>query len=285
MPDSGGVFFGGKQLNRLDGKIAIVTGSTQGLGEEIAYHFAQAGVSGLVICGRNAGKGRTVAKSIEETSETSVKFVQADLGIVDDCRTVVYVADNEFGRVDILVNAAAITDRGNLLNTTPDLFDQIYSVNVRGPFFLMQETVKIMIRERIPGSIVNIGSMSALSGQPFIIAYCTSKGALATLTRNAGFSLLRNRIRVNQLNIRWMHTDGEDRIQKRYHGATDDWASRAGQELPAGRLIDPAEVARSVAFLVSDDSGMMTGSIINFDQSVWGASDGSPAVPADVLCE
>ena len=285
MPDSGGVCVGGVQLNRLDGKIAIVTGSTQGLGEEIAYHFAQAGVSGLVICGRNAGKGRTVAKSIEETSETSVKFVQADLGIVDDCRTVVDVADNEFGRVDILVNAAAITDRGNLLNTTPELFDQIYSVNVRGPFFLMQETVKIMIRERIPGSIVNIGSMSALSGQPFIIAYCTSKGALATLTRNAGFSLLRNRIRVNQLNIGWMYTDGEDRIQKRYHGATDDWALRAGQELPVGRLIDPAEVAKAVAFLVSDDSGIMTGSIINFDQSVWGASDGAPAAPVDALCE
>ena len=239
----------------------------------------------MVICGRNSSRGQTVAKSIEDCSGISVKFVQADLGIVEDCRTVVDVADNEFGRVDILVNAAAITDRGNLLNTTPELFDQIYSVNVCGPFFLMQETVKIMIRERILGSIVNIGSMSALSGQPFIIAYCMSKGALATLTRNAGFSLLRNRIRVNQLNIGWMHTEGENRIQKRYHGASDDWASRAGQELPAGRLIDPTEVARAVAFLASEDSGIMTGSIINFDQSVWGASDGSTAVPAGALGE
>ena len=127
--------------------------------------------------------------------------------------------------------------------------------------------------------------MSALSGQPFIIVYCMSKGALATLTRNAGFSLLRNRIRVNQLNIGWMHTEGENRIQKRYHGASDDWASRVGQELPAGRLIDPTEVARAVAFLASEDSGIMTGSIINFDQSVWGASDGSPLAPEVALGE
>ena len=112
--------------------------------------------------------------------------------------------------------------------------------------------------------------------QPFIAAYCASKGALATLTRNTAYALLRNRIRVNQLNIGWMASDGEDRIQREYHGAEPDWLARAAAEQPFGRLIAPEEVARAVAFLASAESGLMTGSVVNFDQSVWAAYDSSP---------
>jgi NAD(P)-dependent dehydrogenase (short-subunit alcohol dehydrogenase family) len=95
-------------------------------------------------------------------------------------------ADKKFGRVDILVNAAGLTDRGNLLNTSVELFDRMFAVNTRAPFFLMQDTAKIMIRENVQGTMVNIGSASAHAGQPFIAPYCASKGALATLTRNSG---------------------------------------------------------------------------------------------------
>ena len=189
-------------------------------------------------------------------------------------------ADTAFGRVDILVNAAGVTDRGTIVNTSPERFDHIFAVNIRAPFFLMQGAVRIMIRDGIEGAIVNIGSTSALTGQPFIVAYSATKGALATLTRNTGFALLCNRIRVNQLNIGWMATEGEDRIQREYHGAGDDWLDQAGAHQPTGRLLDPAEVARAVAFLASDESGMMTGSVVNFDQSVWGGYPGAPPVPA-----
>lgn len=134
----------------------------------------------------------------------------------------------------------------------------------------MQESAKVMIRENIKGSIVNIGSASAMAGQPFIAPYCASKGALATLTRNSGYALMRNNIRVNQLNIGWMASDGEDRIQREYHGAEHNWLDAAAAEMPFGRLLDPKEVAKAVTFLASDDSGMMTGSVIHFDQSVWG---------------
>ncbi len=263
-------------MNRLDGKIAVVTGSTQGLGKAISERFAASGVAGIVTCGRRAEKGQKVAEEIVKQSGVPVKFVQGDLGTVKDCQKIINYTDNEFGRIDILVNAAAITDRGDLLNTSPELFDQMFAVNVRGPFFMIQETVKIMIREKIKGSIINIGSMSALAGQPFIIAYCSSKGALASLTRNAAYSLLFNQIRINQLNIGWMASDGEDAIQKKYHGAEDGWLEEASKNLPTGRLIDPVEVARAVAFMASDDSGLMTGSVINFDQSVWGAYDIPP---------
>jgi NAD(P)-dependent dehydrogenase (short-subunit alcohol dehydrogenase family) len=263
-------------MTQLDGKIAIVTGGTQGLGATIARLFAVRGAKGIVICGRNAKKGQAVCQEIEASSVCKVIYVKADLGNVEDCRAVVEACDKAFGTVDILVNAAAITDRGTILDTSPELFDQMFAVNVRAPFFLMQETIKLMRRNAVAGSIVNIGSMSAMGGQPFIAAYCSSKGALETLTRNTAYGLLRNRIRVNQLNIGWMSSEGEDRIQREYHGADADWLEKAAASQPNGRLVDPEEVARAVAFLASSESGLMTGSIVNYDQSIWGAYDGSP---------
>jgi len=260
----------------LHGKVAVVTGGTQGLGAAIALLLAQRGATGVVICGRQLDKGHAQAQQITKASGVRVVFVQADLEKVDDCRTVIATADAEFGRVDVLVNAAAITDRGTLLDTDPALFDRMMAINVRAPFFLMQEAVKLMRRDQIAGSIVNIGSMSALAGQPFIAAYCTSKGALSTLTRNSAYALLRNRIRVNGLNIGWMASEGEDRIQREFHHSAPDWLEQAAAKQPFGRLVDPQEVARAVAFLCSDESGLMTGSVIEYDQSVWGGYHGSP---------
>lgn len=169
-----------------------------------------------------------------------------------------------------------MTDRGTIIDTEPDLFDRIFAVNTRAPFFLMQDAIKLMRRDSIEGSIVNISSMSAMGGQPFIAAYCASKGALDTLTRNTAYALLRNRIRVNGLNIGWMSSEGEDRIQRQYHEAPADWLEKAAAAQPFGRLVDPAEVARAVAYLASAESGLMTGATINLDQSVWGAYNASP---------
>ena len=196
------------------------------------------------------------------------EFVQADLESVEEARQVTARADTVFGRVDVLVNAAGITDRGTIFDTSPELFDRMFAVNVRAPFFLMQEAAKIMRREKIEGAMVNILSMSAHGGQPFITAYSGSKGALATLTKNAAFSLMPWRIRVNALNIGWMNTPGEDRIMRTYHGAQDGWLEKAAKDQPFGRLLEPREVARAVAFLSSSESGLMTGSMIDFDQSV-----------------
>ncbi|SDI80210.1 NAD(P)-dependent dehydrogenase, short-chain alcohol dehydrogenase family [Paraburkholderia steynii] len=266
-------------MEQLDSKVAIVTGGSQGLGAAIAALFVERGARGVVICGRAKEKGEAKARELSRLGEArgaKVVFVQADLANVDDCRKVVAAADQHFGRVDILVNAAALTDRGTILDTDPALFDRMFATNVRAPFFLMQETIRVMLRERIEGTIVNIGSMSAMAGQPFISAYCASKAALATLTQNTAYALLRNRIRVNGLNLGWMASDGEDRIQREFHGAADDWLKQAAAAQPFGRLIDPAEAARAVAFLASSESGLMTGSIVNFDQSIWGAYEDAP---------
>jgi NAD(P)-dependent dehydrogenase (short-subunit alcohol dehydrogenase family) len=263
-------------MSQFDGKVAVITGGAQGLGAAVAALLAERGAHGIVICARSKDKGESKARQLAEVSGAQVRFVAADLSRVEDCRAVIAAADEHFGRVDVLVNAAATTDRGTILDTDPELFDRIFATNVRAPFFLMQETIRIMKREQTEGAIVNICSMSALAGQPFIAAYCASKGALATLTQNTAYALLRNRIRVNGLNLGWMASEGEDRIQRSHHGADDDWLERAAASQPFGRLINTNEAARAVAYLASAESGLMTGSMINFDQSVWGAYDDAP---------
>lgn len=259
----------------LRGKIAIVTGGTQGLGETVAHILADRGAAGLVICGRNQANGERVKAALEAKKVKAV-YVPADLAKVEDARNVVAAADRTFGRIDCLVNVAAITDRGTILDTSPELFDRMFAVNVRAPFFLMQDTAKIMLRTGTRGTMVNIISMSGHGGQSFITAYCASKGALITLTKNVGFGLMRHGIRVNGLCIGWMDTPGEDRIMKIYHGAQNDWKAKAEAALPFGRMLKADEVARAVAYLASDESGMMTGSIIDFDQSVLGCYESAP---------
>lgn len=254
------------------GKVAVVTGGTQGLGEAIARMFVARGAAGVVICGRNAKKGKAVAADIA-TEATKVKFVQADLASVEDCRKVIAEADKAFGRIDALVNVAATTDRGTILDTSAELFDRMFAINARAPFFLIQDAAKVMRREKIAGTVVNIQSMSAHGGQPFITAYSMSKAAVAALTRNAAFSLMPDHIRVNGLNIGWMDTPGEHDIQMRYHTDDKDWLKKAEAKQPFGRLIKPAEVARAVAYLASDESGLMTGSNLDFDQQVLGSGE------------
>jgi NAD(P)-dependent dehydrogenase (short-subunit alcohol dehydrogenase family) len=256
----------------LDGKIAVVTGSTQGLGEAIAHLFADRGAAGIVVTGRNASNGAKVKAALEKQG-VKAHFVQADLAKIEDVQKIVPEADRAFGRIDILVNAAGLTDRGSILDTSPELFDRMFAVNVRAPFFLIQDAAKVMKRHGAGGTVVNIQSISGHGGQSFITAYCASKGALSILTRNAAFSLMRDKIRINGLNIGWMDSPGEDRIMKTFHSATDGWLNEAEAKRPVGRLLKPDEVARAVAFLATDESGMMTGSIIDFDQQVLGAGD------------
>ena len=262
-------------IRQLGGKVAVVTGGTQGLGEAIARLFAARGAAGLVICGRQSDKGEAVAADLTAQGCRTV-FVRADLARVDDARADDAAAERAFGRIDALVNAAGITDRGTIFDTSPELFDRIVAVNLRAPFFLMQEAAKLMRRERVEGAMVNILSMSAHGGQPFLTPYSMSKGALATLTKNAAFSLMPWRIRVNALNIGWMNTPGEDRIMRTVHGAADGWLEKAAAEQPFGRLIEPDEVARACAFLCSAESGLMTGAVIDFDQSVVGCYESAP---------
>ena len=169
-------------MNRMDGKVCVVTGATQGLGAAIARRLAEAGAKAVVITGRNAERGAHVAHEIAETHGIRAHFLQADFSRVEDCRMVVSETDRLFGRLDVLVNAGASTARGTILDTTPETFDALFATNVRGPYFLMQEAIRLMIAKGIEGAICNIGSISALAGQPFTLLCADDR----TATQHSG---------------------------------------------------------------------------------------------------
>jgi NAD(P)-dependent dehydrogenase (short-subunit alcohol dehydrogenase family) len=185
---------------------------------------------------------------------------------------VVEEAARRFAKLDGLVNAAGLTDRGTIESTTVELWDRLFAVNVRAPFVLTQEFVRRNKAAKRPGSVVNVITRSSHGGQPFLTAYSASKGALAVLTKNNAHALRFDRIRVNGINIGWTDTPGEHAIQKR-DGRPADWLEKAEPAQPFGRLIKPHDVAALAVYLLSDASEMMTGALIDFDQNVMGAYD------------
>ena len=256
----------------FEGKVTVVTGSTQGLGAAIARQIVERGAAGVVITGRDDDRGTAMAAELEDMGCQSV-FVNADLVDPSAPARIIGVADQNFGRIDVLINSAGITDRDTIWDSTPELFDRMMTVNTRAPWFLMQGAARMMVRDGVAGTMVNVLSISSHAGQPFIATYCASKAALAVFTKNTANALRKHRIRVNALNPGWMSTPAEDRIQREYHGAGDGWLEEAGKALPFGRLIDPEDAARAVLFLASVESGFMTGAVVDYDQQVIGAYD------------
>jgi NAD(P)-dependent dehydrogenase (short-subunit alcohol dehydrogenase family) len=255
---------------RLDGKIVVVTGATQGLGERIARDAAAQGAAGVTITGRNAKRGEAVASDISKTAPCL--FVPAELGDEAQVRAVMAKTEAKFGRIDGLVNSGALTDRGTIENTSVELWDRLFAVNVRAPFILTQEFVRRAKARGGGGSIVNVITRSAHGGQPFLTAYSSSKGALATLTKNVANAVRFDKIRVNGMNIGWMETPGEHAIQAR-DGNPPDWLAKAAPHQPFGRILSTDDVSTLAVFLLSDASEMMTGSVIDFDQNPMGGYD------------
>jgi NAD(P)-dependent dehydrogenase (short-subunit alcohol dehydrogenase family) len=263
-------------FSSMHGKVLLLSGASRGVGECVARLAVDRGAAGLALVGRDSKTGEALAKELTSLGTKTV-FISADLAKPDEPARIVEIVDKTFGVVHGLLNSAAETSRGSVWNTTPEMFDAMMSVNVRAPFMLIQGCAKIMKREGVAGAVVNIGSVTGYGGDVNLTHYAISKGALHTLTRNCAYSLMRDRIRVNLLNPGWMDTPTEDATQRRWHNAQDGWLQKAESEQPLGRLIKPDELARTIMFLLSDESGLMTGAVIDFDQSVIGA--GSPSKP------
>jgi NAD(P)-dependent dehydrogenase (short-subunit alcohol dehydrogenase family) len=255
----------------LEGKVVLISGGTQGLGAAIATAAARNGAD-LAVTGRRQDVGEKFVAGLEETG-TRALYVSADAADVAQGVAAVQATVDHFGRVDCLVNSAGLTTRGTLLDTTPELFDQHMAVNARAPFFLMQAAVKDMVARGAGGSIVNVITMSSHGGQPYLAPYVASKSALVGLTRNAAFAHRWDRIRINGVNIGWTETEGEDAIQRRFHGAEDDWLEKAAASVPMGKLGQVDEIADFVVFLLSERSGVVTGSVMDWDQMVPGAHE------------
>ena len=256
--------------NRNRGTHAIVTGGTDGLGLAVARRLTQEGAGKIALCGRRADKGRQAEAEIKDLGAECI-FIESDIAVPDDCVRLVDQALENFGTVNALVNSAALSTRGTLLDTSLELWQAHFDTNVRGPFLVMQGVVRHLTETRSDGSLVNIISMSALCGQSYLTPYVASKGALSALTKNVAQAFRAQRIRCNGVLVGWMDTPGEDATQKKFHDANDDWLVRAEAAQPMGQLVKPDQVAGLIAYLVSPESGVMTGSLVEYDQHVSGA--------------
>ncbi|MCX4574650.1 SDR family oxidoreductase [Streptomyces sp. NBC_01571] len=250
----------------LEDRVVLVNGGSQGVGAGVVRAAVREGAT-VAFTGRRAELGERFA------AETGATFVRADLADPAQAHAGVERVVAAHGRLDCLVNAAGLTSRGTLLDTTPELFDAHIAVNLRAPFFAMQAAVRHLVDRGAPGTVVNIITSSAHGGQPFLAPYVAAKAGLAGLTRNAAHAHRWDRIRINGLNIGWTDTEGEDEIQRAFHGAGDDWREEAARSRPMGRLGQVDEIADFVVFLLSDRSGVVTGSVVDWDQTVLGGLD------------
>ncbi len=248
---------------RLKDRAAVVTGSGSGMGEGIARLFAAEGC-GVVISGRDEVKGRSVVERITAEGGRAI-FVRADVSVEADCRALIDRTVAHYGQIDILVNNVGLSSRGNIEDTSVELWDKLFATNVRSAFICIQQAVRFM-KEKQRGSIINIGSVNAYIGEPKLMAYSATKGALMTLTRNTASYLNRYRIRVNQLNVGWTETPNEHRVKLEEEGKGADWLQEAIKTRPFGRLLLPRDIAYAAMYFASDESECISGSILDLEQ-------------------
>lgn len=247
----------------LQGRALIVTGAASGIGAAIARMLADEGADALILTDRDGpGLGRIAA-------DLSAVSVEADLLDPGAPAAIARVAQDRFGRIDGLVNAAGLTTRASFETATPETWEILFAVNARAGFFLMQAAIADMRRRAAAGAIVNILSMNAYCGIPELAVYSATKGAMVTLTKNAAHAHMADRIRVNGINLGWVATEAERALQAARHGA--GWLEEQAAAQPMGRLVTAEECARLAVFLVSEASVPMSGAVIDLEQKVAGA--------------
>jgi NAD(P)-dependent dehydrogenase (short-subunit alcohol dehydrogenase family) len=247
----------------LESKAMVVTGAASGIGAAIARMLVAEGVGGLLLTDRNGPDLQRMA------AELSAAAVEADLSDPAGPAMIARAAKERFGRIDGLVNAAGLTTRGSFESGTPEIWESLFAVNARAGFFLMQEAIADMLGRKGEGVVVNILSMNAYCGSPELAVYAGTKGAMATLTKNAARAHMADRIRVNGINLGWVATEAEVALQTERNGA--GWLEAQAAGMPLGRLVTAEECARLAVFLLSDASVPMSGALIDLEQKVAGA--------------
>lgn len=236
-------------------KIGIVTGGASGMGAATARELAAAGVR-VVIVDRNAALAAEVAQQISAAS------IIGDVGDPDFCQKVVDEVVREYGRLDILVNAAGIIVRADALGTSNEQWQRVMNVNVSGIFYLSRAAVAVM-KPQGKGVIVNFGSIWGGVGAAGVVAYCASKGAVHQLTRAMALDHVKDGIRINAVCPGEVNTPML--ASERSEPVTAEILQRIASTVPMQRLADPVEIARVVLFLASDDASYMTGAMVNVD--------------------
>lgn len=251
---------------RVEGKVAVVTGSTRGIGESIAKRLAAEGAQ-VIVSGIDDDDGRRVALECREAGGVA-DYLHADVRRPEECAAAVAVAIERFGRLDILVNNAGIFPSLSLSETTHEMWDEVFSVNVRGAFLCSRAAIPEM--QRLGGGvIINIGTTLAYRGETDRLAYAASKGALLTLTKTMARAYAKDRIRANWITVGWVASPGEIELRNGQHGNGLEYLADNGAKTPFGRIETADEIAGGVLYLASDESSHVTGCELNISGGLW----------------
>lgn len=249
---------------RLDGKVALVTGSSQGIGQAIAIRLAQEGAD-VVINYRSHPEGAEETKSKVEAAGGKCHLVegftvQADTGVVADVQRMVQGSVDHFGQLDILVNNAGIEKNADFWNVTEADYDAVMNVNLKGVFFATQAFVQHLLAAKRPGKVINISSVHEELPFPHFAAYCASKGGLKMLTRNLAIELAPLGITINNVAPGAIETPINTKLLN-----DPEKLNALLQNIPLKRLGQPGDVASIVAFLSSSESDYVTGTTFFVD--------------------
>lgn len=244
---------------RLSNQVALVTGSSQGIGRAIALRYAQEGADIVINYNRGAAGAAEAKAEIEATGRRAL-IVQADLGQVADIRRLVNTAVEHFGRLDILVNNAGLETHAPFWEVSERDYDKVLNVNLKGVFFATQAFVQHLLQHKRRGKVVNISSVHEELPFPNFTAYCASKGGLKMLARNLSVELGQFGININNIAPGAIETP----INTKLLNNPAKLNALLGQ-IPLGRLGQPGDVASLAVFLASEESDYVTGSTFYVD--------------------
>ncbi len=246
---------------RLKDKVIIVTGSTTGIGKAIAIRCVAEGAK-VVLHGLEEKWGYEVLKEIGD--DKAILHIE-DISNDGAPERLVESAIKSFGKIDAVVNNAAIVASSDIHTTDKSYLRKLLEVNTIAPFALIKAALQYLSEQK--GCVLNIGSVNAYSGEPNLLAYSITKGALMTMTRNLGDTLFReNGVRVNQINPGWVLTETEKQ-RKKDHGLAEDWYKDLPAEYaPAGRILWPEEIAIAAIYWLADESGPVSGQVVEIEQ-------------------
>lgn len=246
---------------RLKNKVIIVTGSTTGIGKAIAKRCVLEGAK-VIVHGLESDWATHVVNDLGQNNAASLVGDLSDQIVIDK---LVALSLEQFGRLDAIVNNAAIVASSTIQTTDRAFMEKLFRINTLAPLMLIKSALPYLEKQK--GTVLNIGSVNAYSGEPNLLAYSITKGGLMTLTRNLGDVLHReNGVRVNLINPGWVLTETE-RERKKQHGLADDWYKDVPLVYtPAGRLITPEEIAAAAIYWLADESGPISGQVVDLEQ-------------------
>lgn len=248
-------------MDRLSKKSIIVTGSSTGIGKAIATRCANEGAN-VIVTGLEHDGAEEVFHAI---GPGKAAFFVGDLREDVTVRKLIDLAIQKFGRIDAVVNNAAWIVSSDIQTTDPAFLRKVLDINLVAPLALIREALPHLSKSK--GCVVNIGSVNAYCGEPNLLAYSIAKGGMMTMSRNLGDTLFREHgVRVNQINPGWILTEKEI-VRKREQGLKENWYEGLPKEFaPSGRLIMPEEIAASVVYFIDDQSGPISGQVLDAAQ-------------------